>query len=53
MEKRDISLPTATIAADRGLFIHLGGWRPTEFERLKNGAGRWMRRIEAASEKTG
>jgi hypothetical protein len=50
MEKRDTSLPAATIAADLGLFIHLGGWRPAELERLKKGAGRWMRRIDAAME---
>lgn len=50
MEKRDTSLPEATIAADVGLFIHLGGWRPAELERLKTGDGRWMRRIDAAIE---
>jgi len=50
MEKHSASLPAATIAADLGLFIHLGNWRPTELERLKNGAGRWMRRIDAAVE---
>lgn len=50
MEKRGTSLPVAPIAADRGLFIHLEGWRPTELERLRNGAGPWMRRIEAAIE---
>jgi hypothetical protein len=48
MEKRETSLPDATIAADVGLFIHLGGWRPAELERLKTGDGRWMRRIDAA-----
>ena len=50
MEKRGTSLPAATIAADVGLFIHLGGWRPAELERLKTGDGRWMRRIDAAME---
>jgi hypothetical protein len=50
MEKRRPSLPAAAIAANLGLYIHLGGWRPTELERLKNGAGRWMRRIDAAME---
>lgn len=50
MEQRDTSLPEATIAADVGLFIHLGGWRPAELERLKTGDGRWMRRIDAAME---
>lgn len=50
MEKRRQSLPAATIAADRGLFIHLGEWRPTELDLLKNGSGRWMRRIVAATE---
>lgn len=50
MEKRVTSLPAATIAADLGLFIHLGGWRPAELERLKKGVGRWMRRIDAAIE---
>lgn len=50
MEKRSASPPAATIAANLGLFIHLGGWRPMELERLKNGAGRWMRRIDAAME---
>ncbi len=50
MEKRSASPPAATIAANLGLFIHLGSWRPMELERLKNGAGRWMRRIDAAME---
>jgi hypothetical protein len=50
MEKHSTSLPAATVAADCGLFLHLGGWRPTELEQLKNGTGRWMRRIEAAIE---
>ncbi len=50
MGKRVTSLPAATIAADCGLFIHFGRWRPAELERLKKGAGRWMRRIEAAME---
>ena len=50
MEKRSALPPEATIAANLGLFIHLGAWRPMELERLKNGAGRWMRRIDAAME---
>jgi hypothetical protein len=50
MKKRDPYLSMATIAADAGLFVHLGDWRLAELELLKKGAGCWMRRIDAAME---